>query len=199
MTYRKKLKPWIEGSRPFTTAEVSAIGVPTQILVQLCSEGVIERLARGVYFPCGAEISVNQTLQLLALRCSNGVVCLLTALQFHKLTTQLSHETWIAIRQHKKIPKNLPVAVRVVALTEASYCYGIERHNVDGITLKIYSPAKTVADCFKFRRKIGLDVALEALHDGWRQKRFTMAELTKAAKTCRVFNVMRPYMESLYE
>jgi predicted transcriptional regulator of viral defense system len=196
--YEKQLKPWLEGCRPFTATEIRNAGIPSQILVELCSQGIIERLYRGIYLPCQASPTAELSEQVVSLKMPNAVLCLLTALRFHNFTTQLPHEVWIARKPGTWIPQaNIP-PIRVVTLSGASYNYGIEEHDVGGMTLKVYSAAKTVADCFKFRNKIGIDVALEALQDGLRQELFTADEISRAAKACRVYKVMYPYLETLY-
>lgn len=126
-----------------------------------------------------------------------GVVALLSALNFHGFTTQNPFEIWIAIDGRARKPEIEYPPVRYLSLSGEALTAGVEEHNIEGRIVKVYCPAKTVADCFKYRNKIGLDVAIEALREGWREKRFTMAELNQYAKIDRVANVMRPYMESI--
>jgi predicted transcriptional regulator of viral defense system len=121
----------------------------------------------------------------------------MSALSFHNLTTQIPHEIWLAIGRKARIPKPNGVPIRVVRFSGDALTSGIEEHTIEGIAVRVYNPAKTVADCFKYRNKIGLDVAIEALRDCWQQRRATMNELWRNAKVCRVANVMRPYLESL--
>ena len=126
-----------------------------------------------------------------------GVVCLLSALRFHALTTQAPFEVWLAIPKSARVPKAGYPPLRIVRFSGIALTEGIEDHIVDGVPVRVTSVAKTVVDCFKYRNKIGLDVALEALHEAWRAKRVTMDELWHFAAMCRVANVMRPYLESL--
>ncbi|MFQ5633222.1 MAG: transcriptional regulator, partial [bacterium] len=126
-----------------------------------------------------------------------GVICLLSALSYHKLTTQFPFEVWLAVDRLTRTPKTDTVPMRIVRFSGQALEAGIEEHEIEGITLRVYNPAKTVADCFKFRNKIGLDVALEALREGWKNKMFTMDDLWQFGKICRVANVMRPYLELL--
>jgi predicted transcriptional regulator of viral defense system len=128
-----------------------------------------------------------------------GVICLLSALRYHDLTTQAPFEVWIAVEHSAYVPRDRGAAVplRIVYFSGAAFTAGIEKHMINGVQARIYSPAKTVADCFKYRNKIGLDVALEALHETWRERQATMDELWRYAKVCRVANVMRPYLISL--
>ena len=128
----------------------------------------------------------------------NGVVCLLSALSFHKLTTQLPFEVWMALDRKARLPKPGPgLAFRFYRFSGKALTAGLENHVVDGVPVKVYSVAKTVADCFKYRNKIGRDVALEALREAWRERRATSEDLHRYARVCRVENVMRPYMEAL--
>ena len=126
-----------------------------------------------------------------------AIICLLSALRFHDLTTQSPFEVWLAIPNKARSPKMDYPPLRIMRFSGAALTHGVEDHVVDGVSVRVTSVARTVADCFKFRNKIGLDVALEALQEAWRAKRVSMDELWRYATLCRVTNVMRPYMESL--
>ena len=126
-----------------------------------------------------------------------GVVCLLSALRAHGIGTQSPFEVWVAIPPHSPTPKLDHPALRVVRMSGASLTEGIELVEIEGVTVQMFNASKTVADCFKFRNKIGLDVALEALRDGWSQHKLTMDALWHYAMVDRVTNVMRPYLESV--
>ena len=126
-----------------------------------------------------------------------GGVCLLSALRFHKLTTQAPYEVWLAVDRKTGRPRNTGLPLRIVRFSGQALKTGVEEHDIGGTTVRVYNVAKTVADCFKFRNKIGLDVALEALREGWRDRRFTMDDLWHCGKICRVANAMRPYLEVL--
>ena len=128
-------------------------------------------------------------------RIPKAVVCLLSALQFHDLTTQLPYEVWVAVKRPSS-PVIMDAPVRVIYLSNTAYSEGIEKHNIEGVEVKVYCPAKTVADCFKYRNKIGLDVAIEALRDCLTQKKSTVDDIWKYAKVCRVANIIRPYLEA---
>ena len=160
--------------------------------------GMIERLSRGVYLSTHAEITENLSLQVAALKFPAGVFCLLSALRFHDFTTQLPQEIYLAVKAHCWIPRNVSPEMRFYPMTEASFFYGIEEHEIDGVKIRVYSAAKTVADCFKYRNKIGQDIALEALRDGCRRKLFSATELMSAAKVCRVTKIIAPYLESIF-
>lgn len=172
-------------------------GLSREALRRLAASGAIERAARGVYLSPAASRSPYRDLLVVATRAPNAVFCLLTALAFHRLTTEMPHEIWIAVALNARTPAIDRPPIRVVRLSEAPLTAGVETHVEHGIPMRVFSPAKTVADCFKFRGKVGTDVAVAALRDGWRQKRFTMDELWHFARVCRIAAVMRPYLEVL--
>jgi predicted transcriptional regulator of viral defense system len=177
--------------------DLRAHHIPPDYLDRLRRRGVIERVARGVYAWPGTEVTEHHALAEAARFVPAGVVCLLSALQFHGLTTQGPHEVWLALPNKAWVPKVKSPKLRVVRFSGPSLSEMIQPHELEKVTVRIYTPAKTVADCFKFRNTVGLDVAIEALRDGWRKRKATMDELWAAAKVCRMANVMRPYIESL--
>ncbi|MFM8764914.1 MAG: transcriptional regulator, partial [Spartobacteria bacterium] len=160
-------------------------------------QGVLIRVGRGLYTRPGVEAGENHSLAEVGKRVPKGTVCLLSALRFHGLTTQQPHEVWLALDGKARSPKTESMAFRIVRFSGSSLWEGQEEHVLEGVTVKVYNPAKTVADCFKFRNKIGLDVALEALREAWRERRCGISELMHYARICRVANIMRPYLESL--
>jgi predicted transcriptional regulator of viral defense system len=172
-------------------------GIPGDYLDRLRRRGVVQRVARGLYAWPDADVSEHHSAVEAAKLVPNGVLCLLSALQFHGLTTQVAHEVWLALPNKAWAPKVEYPPLRIFRYSGPALTEMVEVHMVESVPVKVYSPAKTVADCFKFRNKVGLDVALEALRDCWRRRRATMGELTAAAKVCRMENVMRPYLESL--
>lgn len=177
--------------------DMTAQALPTITLSRLVAAGKLERVARGVYSLPGRALSEHRSLAEVAIRAPRGVMCLLSALRVHGIGTQAPFEVWLAIPQHSPTPRiDLP-ALRVVRMSGAALTEGIELVEIDGVQVPVFSAAKTVADCFKFRNKIGLDVALEALHDGWAQRKLTMDALWHFATVDRVANVMRPYLESV--
>lgn len=176
--------------------DLAALGVPRVALTRAVRRGQLMRVSRGVY-SLRERSSENGTLAEVACRVPKGVICLLSALQFHGLTTQAPFEVWVAIANKARAPKLDYPPVRLVRFSGATLLVGVEDHSIDGVAVRITSIAKTVADCFKFRNKIGLDVALEALREAWRDKRITNEDIWHCAKICRVANVMRPYLESL--
>jgi predicted transcriptional regulator of viral defense system len=177
--------------------DLEAHGVHPEQLRRLRAGGMLERTGRGMYALPNAAITENHTLAEACRRVPHGVACLLTALQFHRLTTQWPFEVWLAIDVKARRPRVEDIPLRIVRFSGAARTFGVEEHVVEGVPVKVYSPSKTVADCFKYRNKVGQDVALEALRDCWRQRRATMDELWQAAAVCRVANVMKPYLESL--
>jgi predicted transcriptional regulator of viral defense system len=177
--------------------DLEAIGISGVYLNKLYAEGVLERPSRGLYVLADAEPSENRTIAEASKRVPRGVVCLLSALRFHEVTTQSPFEVWLAIGEKARLPKIDYPPVRIVRFSGDALAFGIEGHKVEGVDVRVYSPAKTVADCFKYRNKIGLDVAIEALRDCLRGQKTTMDELWDAAKVCRMSKVMRPYLEAV--
>ena len=177
--------------------DLDAYRIPRIYLSRLAESNQLVRVGRGLYALPNRHFGERQSLVEMARRAPKAVVCLLSALRFHEITTQSPFEVWIAIANKARAPKLRYPALRVVRYSGAALTKGIEEHDAEGVTLRVYGIAKTVADCFKYRNKIGLDVALEALRESWRAKRVTMDDLWRYAKVCRVTNVMRPYLESL--
>ena len=172
-------------------------GLPTVALTRLVRQGRLQRVGRGLYALPDRPVSEHNTLAEVARKHPQAIVCLLSALRFHDLTTQSPFEVWLAIPNKARAPKMDYPPLRIVRFSGAALTRGVEDHVIDGVPVRVTSVARTVADCFKFRNKIGLDVALEALQEAWRAKRASMDELWRYATLCRVANVMRPYMESL--
>ncbi len=166
-------------------------GLSRETLRRLTAAGELERRGRGLY------VTEHEMLAAAGARVPHGVVCLLSALRFHELTTQNPAELWLAIDRKARVPAARDLPLRIVRFSGKARLKGIEEHEIDGVKVPIYNPAKTVADCFKYRRKIGTDVALEALRDCWRSKRCTIDDLWRYAAICRVTNVMRPYLEAV--
>jgi predicted transcriptional regulator of viral defense system len=177
--------------------DLKETGAARVTLTRLTASGQLERVGRGLYRLPGSQTSEHETLVTIAARVPQAVFCLLTALQFHGITTQLPRQVWIAMPRGSHVPKIDYPPVRMIQSTGEAYAEGIEVFERDQVSLKVYGVAKTVADCFKYRNKIGLDVALEALRDARSQKKASADELWHFAKICRVANVMRPYLESM--
>ena len=180
-----------------TTRELAARGIHRQVLTRLVAEGELERVVRGLYRLADQSPTEHRGLVMASAAVPQGVVCLLSALQFHGIGTQLPSEVWVAIDRRARRPALKYPPLRVVRYTGAALTEGVELHRIEGRTVRVYGVAKTVADCFKYRNKIGLDVALEALREAWRARRFTMDALDRYARICRVQRVMQPYLEAL--
>ena len=178
-------------------SELADAGVPRAVLTRMAASGQLERAARGLYRLPDSGSSEHEGLVTVASKVPQAVVCLLSALQFHGLTTQLPWQVWFAMPRGSHVPRLEYPPIRMVQFTGEAYTQGIETHERDGVKLHVYSVAKTVADCFKHRNKIGMDVALEALKDARAQGRASFDDLWRCAKVCRVSNVMRPYMEAV--
>jgi len=171
-------------------------GVGATEVQKLLVTDQIERVGRGLYRAKEAEVTEFHTLLQAALLVPTGVICLLSALRFHDLTTQAPFEVWLAIDNKAWRPTSSKVPLRIHYFSGVALREGVEQHEIEGVPVKIYSAAKTVADCFKFRNKIGIDVALEALREYFR-KRLPEKDLLHYAEVCRVKNVMYPYLEAL--
>jgi len=177
--------------------DFTAAGIARTYIQRLCQEGLLVRVGRGLYQSADAEIEAEHSLVEASRALPHGVVCLLSALQFHGLTTQTPHQVWMMIGSKKWAPTKPPVSLRIIRATSAALSEGVERHEIEGIEVPIYSAAKTVADCFKHRNKVGIEVAVEALRDCLRHRKCIVDDLWRYARVCRVQNVMRPYLEAL--
>lgn len=177
--------------------DLASVGLPRVLLTRMVRRGLLARIGRGLYALPNRSVSEHGTLAEVARKHPTAVVCLLSALRFHGLTTQAPFEVWLAIPNKARAPRMDYPPLRVVRFSGAALTEGVEEHTVDGVTVRVTSVAKTVADCFKYRNKIGLDVAIEALQEARRERCLSMDELWRYATICRVAKVMRPYMESL--
>lgn len=172
------------------------VGLRREYAQRLTERGALVRIARGLYVVPNAEISAQRSLVEVARAVPAATLCLLSALRFHELTTQAPPEVWIALDGHAWRPRSTPFPVRTVYFSGAALTAGVETHKIDGVPVRIYSAAKTVADCFKYRNKIGSEIAVEALKDYLKKHRRGADALWRFAKICRVSNVMRPYLEA---
>lgn len=196
-TQKQRLLEFVRQRGVVRPRDLDEIGVPREHLRRLCEAGLVERRGRGIYVTADAKPTENDTLAEATQRVPEGIVCLLSALRFHGLTTQAPHEVWFAIDRKARLPNVDYPSIRFVRFSGEALSYGVEKNQVGNVSIHVYSPAKTVADCFKYRNKIGLDVAIEALRDCWSQKKVTSEELWQAAKVCRMRKVMQPYMEAI--
>ncbi len=177
--------------------ELSDAGVHPQTLARLVEDGILIRAARGLYELADADITAPHTMAEVAKLVPRGVVCLISALQFHELTLQMPSRIWVAIGTKARKPKFEHPATRVVRFGSRALSLGVEMHRIDGVVVPIYDPAKTVVDCFRFRRHVGLDVALEGLHSVMRSEKAKPAEIVRYARETRIWSVLRPYLETL--
>lgn len=180
-----------------STTQTIALGIHPRTLYFLRDRGRLIRVGHGLYELAEKALTEHHSLVIACKRVPKGIICLLSALRFHDLTTQAPFEIWMAIDRLARKPKEGRLPLRIFRFSDQALQAGVEEHEVESVRVPVYNLAKTVVDCFKYRNKIGLDVALEALREGWRERRFTMDELWHYAKICRVANVMRPYLEAL--
>ena len=178
------------------TGEALRTGIHPRTLYELRDTGELEQVSRGVFRLSVREPIYNPDLVIAALRIPHGVICLISALAFHEITTQIPHAVSVALRKGAESPRIDHPPVSIHRFSDAAYRAGIEEHVIDGVKVRVYSPEKTLADCFKYRNKIGMDVVLEALKLCM-ARRINMDKLFKYAKVCRVANVMRPYLEAV--
>jgi predicted transcriptional regulator of viral defense system len=176
--------------------DLEALGISRYWLDKLRARGDLVRPCRGLYYLPRADRSANHSLALVARRISHGIVCLVSALRFHELTTQLPHKVWLAVDRKARKPSVTDLPVHFVRFGGEAFTAGVEEHLIDEVPVKIYSAAKTVADCFKYRNKIGKDVAIEALRDCRRQRKASINDLWRMAEVCRVAHIMLPYLEA---
>mgnify|MGYP001323693345 CR=1 FL=1 len=176
--------------------DVEALGISRNYLYTMHEAGLLQKTSVGLYSLPSAEINENTNLVAVAKQLPNAVIGLISALSFHEITTQIPHKIWIIVPRGAWKPQIDYPPLHLNYVSGPAYSYGVQEHVLNGVVVKIYSPAKTVADCFKFRNKVGLDVAIEALREVWRTRKATMNELVEAAKINRVLKIMRPYLEA---
>lgn len=178
------------------TSEISAAGFDRVALTRQVRLGEIQRLSRGVYAVSDHELTAWHDLAEISKTSPKAVVALVSALAFHEIGTQMPYETWIALPRGARVPA-LNRNLNVTRFSEPGYSAGIEEHEIEGVSVRVYSPAKTVTDCFRMRSKVGYDVAIEALKEGWKLRKYTMDDLFRFAEINKVDNVMRPYIEAI--
>ncbi len=179
------------------TAEAVREGIQPRVLYAMRDAGIIETLTRGCYRLAELSPMANPDLAIVARAVPKGTICLISALAFHEITTQIPHAIDMALPAHTHKPAISYPPVQIYWFSGKAYSDGVETHEIDGVRVRIYSPAKTVADCFKYRKKVGLDIAIEALKLCRQRKRTTGQEFERYAKICRVSNFMAPYLEAI--
>ena len=196
-TGRKRIEALVKERGFIDAKSIARAGIHTQHLSRLVAYGSLERVARGRYRLADAAVTENHGLALVAVVAPHGVVCLLSAMRFHGIGTQLPAEVWFAIERGRTAPRIPNLRVRVVRYSGPAFSEGIELHRIERQPVRVYSVAKTIADLFKARNRVGVEVAVEALREAWRDRRFAMPDLDRAARACRVDRVMRPYVEGV--
>lgn len=181
----------------FRPRDLQPLGITFRQLQRVVAAGTVEKVAGGLYRISEVEPTELETIAMVASAAPNAIVCLLTALRVHELGTQSPAEVWIALDRKSRKPTRLPARVRVVRFSGAMLTYGVVRRSMLGVPVSITSPARTVVDCFRYRNKVGIDVAMEALRDALRSRKTTVDELSRAADVCRIRTVIGPYLESL--
>ncbi|MCC6311612.1 MAG: AbiEi antitoxin N-terminal domain-containing protein [Trueperaceae bacterium] len=179
------------------TRDLAAQGIPRVTLTRLEQAGLLDRVGRGLYSLPGIDASEHHALVAATRRVPQGIVCLLSALRFHGMTTQQPFEVWMAIDRKARRPAADYPPLRIVRFAGAALDVGIQSHRIEGVPVRVTDPARTVADCFRYRNKIGIDVAIEALRDYRRLRKGSMDALAKAARARRVAGIMRPYLEAM--
>jgi len=179
------------------TKDILAEGIHPRTLYEMRDMGILDQLSRGVYRLADKPALGNPDLVTVAMRVPDGVICLISALAFHEMTTQVPHEVYVALERDKCAPKLDYPPVRVFWFTASAFREGVEIHTIDGVPVRVYSAEKTLADCFKYRNKIGLDTAVEALRLYRQRKPLNVDAILRCARACRVEKVMRPYLESV--
>jgi predicted transcriptional regulator of viral defense system len=196
-TDRDRLLGLARRSGVITTRETAGAGIHSQHLTRLVADGVLERVARGHYQLAERPVTEHHGLAVVARTVPKGVICLLSALSVHGIGTQLPAEVWVAIEGRSRLPVLAHPPLRVVRFSGRAFTDGVEIHRFEGQSIRVYGVAKTLADLFKYRNKVGLDVVLEALREAWRARKFKMDDLDRAARICRVERAMRPYVEAM--
>lgn len=193
---RKAVDLFKERGGILRTSEVLSAGIHPRTLYKLRDEGCITKLDRGVYKLNDHAPLSNPDVAIVAARAPNAKICLFSALDFHDMTKEIPHKVHIAIARTQRDPRIDYPPIEVYRFTDESLTEGVEKHEIDGLTIQVYNPAKTIADCFKFRNKIGKEIAINALQDGLKQKNIEVKEILKYAKICRVESVIKPYLEA---
>jgi len=196
-THHQRVRILLQQQGLLRASDLDAIGIPRTVLSRLTASGQLERVGRGLYRLPDSVVTEYESLTTIAVKVPQAVFCLLTALQFHELTTQLPRQIWIAMPRGSHAPRIDYPPLKMVQMSDDAYSTGIEEHERDGVKLRVYNIAKTVADCFKHRNKIGLDVALEVLKEVRAKRSASADDLWRHAVICRVANVMRPYLEAV--
>ncbi len=194
---KKALKIFHDNNGMLKTRQALDLGIHSRTLYRLRDEGKIVEISRGLYRLSDLPELSHPDIVTVALRVPHGVICLISALEFHEITTHIPHKVYVALKRGSMTPRLKFPPLNVVRYSGEAFSMGIETHKIDGVDIQVYSPAKTVADCFKFRNRLGLDVAIEALKFALSRNKATRAEIFRCAKVCGVEKIIRPYIEAL--
>ncbi len=178
-------------------SDLKAEGIHAPTVSRLVKEGAIVRTSRGLYELADAEVEIAHSLAEMAKRVPKGVICLISALQYHEITLQAPRSIWVAIGEKDRKPKVTHVAVKFVRFGPTALTTGVQTYNIDTVPVRIFNPAKTVVDCFRYRTSVGLDVALEALRLALRSGKASASQIADYARALRIWTVIRPYLESV--
>lgn len=182
---------------PVRARDLDAAGIPRAYLKRLCDRGLLEQVDRGLYRLVDAPVTELSTLAEVCKRVPHAVICLLSALQVHGMTSEAPHAVWVLIDRHARTPRVASPTLEVVRASGSALEHGVETRVIDGVKVQLTMPAKTVADCFRFRRHVGIEVALTALKDYLRMRKGSIDALVEAARADRIYAFMRPYLEAL--
>ncbi|NGP90028.1 type IV toxin-antitoxin system AbiEi family antitoxin domain-containing protein [Fodinibius halophilus] len=183
--------------RILRTSETEGLGIHNRTLYKMLEEGYVDKIERGVYKLTDTDLLSNPDLAIVAKKVAKSKVCLISALDFHEMTTEIPHAVHIAIPRTNRDPKLDYPPIKTYRFSGDSLTEGIENHEIDGVEVQVYNPAKTIADCFKFRNKIGLDIAMEALEEGIKQGKASYSDILTYAEICRQKSVIKPYLEAI--
>lgn len=181
----------------FRPRDVLPLGVTPYQIQRLVAQGVVEQAAPGLYRLSNVEATETETIAMVASAVPHAIICLLSALRVHDIGTQSPRQVWLAIDRKARKPRQLPAAVRIVRFSGQMLTYGVDVQSMQGVPVRITSPARTVVDCFRYRNKIGIDVAMEALREAVRSRKAAIGEIDRAAEVCRIRTVIAPYLEAL--
>lgn len=181
----------------FRPRDVTPLGVSHYQIQRMVAQGRVERVGRGLYRLAAVEATEMETVAMVASAIPHAIVCLLSALRVHELGTQSPRQVWLALDRKARKPSRFPAAVRLVRFSGQMLTYGVVTQRIQGVSVRMTTPARTVVDCFRYRNKIGLDVAMEALRDAIGSRKAMISEIDRAAEVCRIRTVMAPYLEAL--
>jgi predicted transcriptional regulator of viral defense system len=181
----------------FRPRDVVRLGLTHYQIQRMVAEGRVERVGSGLYRLADVEATEMETVAMVASAVPRAIVCLLSALRVHEIGTQAPQQVWLAIDRKARKPTRLPAKTSIVRFSGQMLTYGVITQSMQGVNVRLTNPARTVVDCFRYRNKIGLDVAMEALRDAVRSRKAMVSEIDRAAEVCRVRTVIRPYLEAL--